>query len=105
MENARHVVVRAFERLVLFPLDICILVTGVVLIIDKSWLFGAFLLLMSYFLGIVGQALPHNKKLTARRLCSQNTRERCGDITHEESLGLANATLLPSFHLRLAAGA
>src|SRR5882762_7051962 len=59
MEDAPHIVVRAFERLVLFPLDMCVLVGGVIFLFEKAWLFGAFLLLMSLFLGMVGQALPH----------------------------------------------
>lgn len=97
MEDAPHIVVRAFERLVLFPLDLCVLVGGVIFLIEKAWLFGAFLLLMSLFLAMVGQALPHRKKQTARQLYSQNVGERYGDITHEESMGLAKAVMTSGF--------
>jgi hypothetical protein len=105
VENAPHAVVRTFERLVLFPLDICILAAGIVFLIEKSWLFGAFLLLMSLFLGIVGQALPHNKNLMAQQLYSQNNGQRFGNITREESTGLGKAVMLTAFLVSLIAGA
>lgn len=106
MEDAPHVVVRAFERAVLFPIDICVLVTGVVFLVEKSWLLGAFLLLMSLFLGIIGQALPHNKKLTAQQLLySKNKGERFGNITPEDGWGLAKASVLTAFLVGLIAGA
>jgi hypothetical protein len=97
MEDAPHIVLRAFERLILFPLDLCVLVGGLIFLLEKTWLFGAFLLLMSLFLGMVGQALPHRKKQTAEQLYSQNVGERFGDITREESMGLAKAVMLSGF--------
>jgi sterol desaturase/sphingolipid hydroxylase (fatty acid hydroxylase superfamily) len=103
MGDAPHIVVRAFERLVLFPLNLCVLVGGVIFLIEKAWLFGAFLLSMSFFLGMVGLALPHRKKQTARQLYSQNIGdsqnigERFGDITHEESMGLVKSVMLAGF--------
>jgi hypothetical protein len=105
MEDAPHIVVRAFERLVLFPLDLCVLVAGVIFLIEKAWLFGAFLLLMSLLLGMVGQSLPHKKKQTAQQLYSQNVGERFGDITREESMGLARAVMLSGFFVSLIAAA
>ena len=105
MEEAPHVVVRAFERLVLFPLDVCVLLAGIIFLFERAWLFGAFLLFMSLFLGLVGQALPHNKKLTAQQLSSHKGEQRFGNITHEESLGLGKAVLLTAFLVSLIAGA
>lgn len=104
MEDAPHIVVRAFERLVLFPLDICVLVAGIIFLVQKAWLFGGFLLLMSLFLGMVGQGLPHRKKQTAQQLYSQNVGERFGNITHEESMGLGKAVILTAFLVSLVAG-
>jgi hypothetical protein len=97
MQDAPHIVLRTFERLVLFPLDLCVLVAGVIFLIEKAWLFGAFLLLMAFFLAIVGQALPHRKHQTAKQLYSQNVGERFGHITHEESMGFAKAVMLSGF--------
>lgn len=105
MEDAPHVVVRAFETLILFPLDICVLLAGVIFLIEKAWLFGVFLLLMSLFFGMVGQALPHRKKQTARQLYSQNVGERFGNITHEESMGLGKAVIVTGFLVSLVTGA
>ena len=105
MEDAPHIVVRTFERLVLFPIDLCVLLAGVAFLIEKEWLFGAFLLLMALFFGGVGQSLPHRKKQTARQLYSQNVGERFGEITHEESRGLAKAVILAGFLVSLVAGA
>jgi membrane protein implicated in regulation of membrane protease activity len=106
MEDAPHIVIRAFERLVLFPLDLCVLVGGVIFLIGKAWLFGAFLLLMSLLLGMVGQSLPHRKEQTAQQLYSENVGERFGDINHEESKGLAKAVMLSGFLVSvIAAGA
>jgi len=105
MEDAPHIVVRTFERLILFPVDACILVAGVIFLVEKAWLFGAFLLLMSLFFAMVGQGLPHRKKQTARQLYSQNVGERFGDITHEESMGLAKAIIVTTFLFSFVAGA
>jgi membrane protein implicated in regulation of membrane protease activity len=103
MEDAPHIVVRTFERLVLFPLDLCILLAGVTFLVEKAWLFGAFLLLMSLLLGMVGQSLPHRTKQSARQLYSQNVGERFGDITHDESMGLAKAVMLAGFLVSIVA--
>jgi hypothetical protein len=92
-----HTVVRAFERLVLFPLDICVLAAGVIFLVEKAWLFGTLLLLIALFVGMVGQSLPHRKKQTNRELYSQKVGERFGNITHEESMGLAKAVMLTGF--------
>jgi len=97
MKDAPHIVVRAFERLILFSLGLCLLVDGIITLIERAWLFGSFLLLMSFVPGMVGQALPHRKKQTAREIYSQNVGERYGDMTREESMGLARAVLLSSF--------
>jgi hypothetical protein len=105
MKDAPHIVVRAFERLILFPLDLCIMVAGIIFLIGKAWLFGAFLLFVSLLLGMVGQALPHRRKQTARQLYSQNVGERFGDITHEESMGLVKAVMLTGFLVSLVTGA
>jgi hypothetical protein len=105
MEDAPHIVVRTFERLVLFPIDACVLVAGIVFLIEKAWLFGAFLLVVSLFLAIVGQALPHRKMQTAKQLYSQNVGERFGNITHEESMGLGKAVIVTALLVSLVAGA
>jgi hypothetical protein len=105
MEDAPHIVVRTFERLILFPIDACILVAGIIFLIEKAWLFGAFLLAMSLFLAMVGQALPHRKMQTARQLYSHNLGERFGNITHEESAGLGKAVVVTGFLVSLVAGA
>jgi ABC-type multidrug transport system permease subunit len=57
MDEAPHIAVRTFERLILFPIDACVLVAGIIFLIEKAWLFGAFLIIMSLFFAIVGQAL------------------------------------------------
>ena len=64
MEDTPHIVVRTFETLILFPLDLCVLVAGVIFLIEKAWFFGVFLLFMFLLFGIVGQALPHRKGRT-----------------------------------------
>jgi hypothetical protein len=98
MEDAPHIAVRTFERLILFPLKLCVLLAGVIFLIEKAWLFGAFLLLMSFFFSVVGQALPHRKKQTVKQLSSgQDAGERFGKITHEESMGLAKAVMSSGF--------
>jgi hypothetical protein len=53
------------------------------------------------FLGIVGQVFPHNKKLTARQLYSQNKGHRFGNITHEDRLGLGKAVVHTTFLVSL----
>jgi hypothetical protein len=105
MEDAPHIVVRTFERLILFPLDGCIFVAGIAFVIERVWLFGAFLLLMSFFLAIVGQALPHRKRQTTRELYSQKVGERFGGMTDEESMGLGKALIASAFLVSLVAGA
>jgi hypothetical protein len=105
MEDAPHIAVRVFEQLILFPLDVCVLVAGVIFLIEKAWLFGAFLLLMAVLFGIVGQGLPHRKKQTARQLYSQNLGKRFGDITHEESGGLGSAVVWTALLVSLVLGA
>lgn len=105
MEDAPHIIVRAFERLILFPLDLCILVAGIISLLGRAWLFGSFLLLVSLLLGGVGQALPHRRKQTARQLYSQTVGERFGDISREESMGLAKAVMLTGFLVGLTTGA
>jgi len=105
-ESAPHVVVRAFERLVLFPTGVCVLSAGVISLFENAWRFGAFLLLMALSVGAVGQSLPHRKKQSTRELYSQNVAERFGNITHEESAGLAKAVMLTAFLVAvIAAGA
>ena len=105
MEDAPHIVVRTFERLILFPIDACVLVAGVIFLYEKAWLLGAFLLVMALFFGMVGQALPHRKKQTAWQLYSQSVGERFGNITHEESMGLGRALIVTAFLLSLVIGA
>jgi len=105
MDDAPHVVVRTFEVLILFPLDLLVLLAGVTFLVEKAWLFGAFLVLMSLFLAMVGQALPHRKRQTARQLYSQRVGDRFGDITREESVGLAKAVMLTAFLVSIIAGA
>jgi hypothetical protein len=105
MEDAPHIVVRAFERLILFPLSVCVLVMGVIFVVKMSWALGVFLLVLWFFFTLVGQALPHRKTQTARQLYSQNVGERFGHITHEESMGLAKALMLTGFLVGLVVGA
>ena len=104
-EGAPHITVRTFERLILFPLSVCLLTAGVIFLIERAWFFGGFLLLMWLLVSMVGQALPHRKKQSAQQLYSQNVGERFGDITHEESMGLAKALLLTGFLVSIVAGA
>ena len=105
MEDAPHIVVRTFERLILFPIDACVLVAGIIFLLEKAWLFGAFLLVMALFFGMVGQALPHRKKQTARQLYSQSVGERFGKLAHEESMGLGRALIVTAFLVSLVTGA
>ncbi|MGB9204057.1 MAG: hypothetical protein WCB94_08830 [Terriglobales bacterium] len=104
-DTAPHVMVSAFERLILFPVDLIVLLAGVAYLFQRQWLFGAFLLLMALLFGIVGQALPHRKRQSARQLYSQTLGERYGDLTREESSGLAKAVMSSSFLVGLVAGA
>ena len=60
---------------------------------------------MFLFFAMVGQALPHRKKQTARQLYSQNVGERFGNITHEESMGLGRAIIQTGFLVGLVLGA
>ena len=106
MEQKPHIVLRTFERLVLFPLKICLLIAGIAFLIERAWVFGAFLLLISFFISMVGASLPHRKTQTIEELRSQDVGERFGDFTREESMGLAKALLITAFLLSLtAAGA
>jgi hypothetical protein len=105
MEDTPHIVVRTFEQLILFPLDMFVLVAGLIFLIEKAWLFGVFLLLMALFVGMVGQALPHRKKQTTRQLYSRNVGERFGRITHEEGRGLGKAIIQTGFLVGLVLGA
>lgn len=107
MEDAPHITLRTFERLILFPLKLCVLLAGVVSLIERAWVFGAFLILMSFLFGVVGQGLPHRKKQNFRQLSSgQDVGARLGKITPEESMGLAKAVMASGFIVALvAAGA
>jgi hypothetical protein len=105
MEDEPHIIVSSFELLILFPLDLCVLFAGTIFLVERAWLFGAFLILMALFLGIVGQALPHRKKQTAGQLYSQNVGQRFGSITHEEGMGLGKAIMLTTLLVSLVAGA
>jgi hypothetical protein len=105
MENAPHIVVRTFERLILFPLDASVLVAGIIFLVERAWLFGGFLLVMSLLLAMVGQGLPHRKMQTARQLYSENVGQRFGSITREESVGLGKAVIVTAFLVSLVAGA
>jgi hypothetical protein len=105
-QSSPHILVKAFERLILFPVDICILGAGIIFLIEKVWLFGGFLLLMAVFLGIVGQRLPHNKKLTNRQLASQkDIGDRFGRITPEESNSFAKAVITTALLVSIVIGA
>jgi len=64
MENAPHILLRVFERLILFPVDACVFVAGLVFLVQRAWLFGAFLLLMSLFLGM-GRQVAHSSPMLA----------------------------------------
>ncbi|MGO9443344.1 MAG: hypothetical protein ACLPXB_01055 [Thiobacillaceae bacterium] len=105
MEDKPHIFVRTFEQLILFPLDMFVLVAGLIFLIEKAWLFGVFLLSMALLFGIVGQALPHRKRQTTRQLYSQNASERFGNITHEEGRGLGKAMIQTGFLVGLVLGA
>jgi hypothetical protein len=105
LEDTPHIVVRAFEQLILFPLDLCMLAAGVIFLIGRAWLFGAFLLLVSLLLGVVGQGLPHRKRQTARQLYSQNVGKRYGDISREDSRGLGIAIVWTTLLVGLVLGA
>ena len=105
MEDTPHIVVRTFEKLILFPLDLCVLVAGVIFLIEKAWFFGVFLLFMFLLFGMVGQALPHRKRQNTRQLYSQNVGERFGNITHEEGRGLGEAVMQTAFLVGLVLGA
>ena len=102
--TAVHVVVSAFERLILFPVGAIVLLAGVAYIFQRQWLFGAFLLFIALLFGIVGHALPHRKSQTTRQLYSQTLGARYGDLTREDSLGLAKAVMPSSFLVGLVAG-
>jgi hypothetical protein len=96
-DEAPHIFVVTFERLILFPLRILFLGEGVFFLIKRAWLFGAFLFLISFFFSMIGVSLPHRKKQTFKELCSQKVGERFGNITDEESYGLAKAMMLTGF--------
>jgi hypothetical protein len=58
--------VRAFERLVLIPLDIVAVLGAIICLVHKSWLAGIILLFLSLVIGIIGQSL--HPKLSAKEL-------------------------------------
>src|SRR5258708_40047540 len=105
MEDAPHIVVRTFERLILFPIDACVLVAGVIFLIERAWLFGAFLLVLALFFGMVGQAVPHRKKKSARELYSESMGGRFSNRNHQEMKGRGKGLIVTAFLARLVYGA
>jgi len=91
MKTPPHTLVRTFEQMVLFPLDVVIFLNGVVFLLRAKWLLGSFLILIAFLLAMVGQALPHRKRQAIAELRKPEGDERFGDITHAEATGLGQA--------------
>ena len=106
LTDAPHIVVRCFERLILFPLNVIVLLAGVVFLFEKAWTLGTLLVVVSVCIGAIGQYLPHRRKQTTRQLASgKDLGERFGEMTFEESKGFAKAVLWTSLLVGIIAGA
>jgi len=99
-------VVRCFERLILFPLSFIVLLSGVLFLFGKAWVLGTLLAVVSVCIGGIGQSLPHRRKQTNRQLASgKDLGERFGDMTFEESRSFVKAVLWTSLLVGIVAGA
>lgn len=104
MDSAPHAVVRTFEKLILFPVALCALFAGIVYLFKRSWVFGIFLVLAWLLLSIIGQSLPHRRRQSTQQLYSEPVEQRFGEITDEESTGLAKALMKAAFVVSLITG-
>lgn len=67
-EASGHKWVKRFELLILRPLDLALILAGLISLFQREWGFGCFLLLVGLLVGAIGQGLPHHRRQTAKEL-------------------------------------
>lgn len=84
---------KRFERLVLIPLDFAIGICAVLQFIRGNWIVGVVLLLLYFFVGIIGQSL-HKDLTTAQLAKGEHLIDREEANANEETLSPLDANLL-----------
>jgi hypothetical protein len=82
-----------FEVLILRPLNIGFLILAVISLLKAAWIVGIAMAICWFFIGLTGQALPHRRPETFSELVSGSTPPSHDALSHEESFGLAKATI------------
>jgi len=70
------------ERFILRPLSAVCAIGGGAYLFSGAWSTGTLLLVMSLFIGVIGQGLPHNQRKTFQQL----TQGSAADLTVERQL-------------------
>ncbi len=85
--------VRLFEVIILRPCSVGFLIAAVVCFLLRAWVDGVAMTVCWFFVGTIGQALPHRKPLTVPELAIGSALPPVEELSHEDAIALGKATL------------
>ena len=86
--------VRLFEVIILRPFSIGFLIAAVICFLIRAWVDGIAMTMCWFFVGAIGQALPHRKSQTVSELAIGSTPPPVDEkLSHEDAFALGKATL------------
>jgi len=81
---------RRFEVLILRPLNLVFLAAAVVCLLKAAWVLAVAMFVCCFFVGVIGQSLPHRKQETISELASGGTLPAHDEgLSHEDAFVLA----------------
>jgi hypothetical protein len=95
MRSQPHYLVSRYERLILSPLSFLFYLPALYFFWHRAWILGAVILVLSFGVGGVAQALPHRKHETIAELAESRLKPFAGgfdgEITNEDARALGSA--------------
>jgi hypothetical protein len=85
--------VRLFEVIILRPCSVGFLIAAVICFLLRAWVDGVAMTVCWFFVGAIGQALPHRKPQTVSELAIGSAPPPVEELSHEDAFALGKATL------------